>query len=183
MKKLLIAGLLLAGTIVAAPREPAPRDAWAAFGSLLGGTWEGEGGGEPGKGFGGFSFLPDLQGRIMVRRNAATYPATKDRAAATHEDLMVVYRESATSPMRADYYDSEGHVIRYTISISEDGKSVQFLSDPIPSVPRYRLTYQSAGTDQIKIKFEIAPADKPGAFTGYIEAKARRKVCSGVACP
>jgi hypothetical protein len=183
MKKLLIALLLFAGTIVAAPKEPATKDPWAAFGSLLGGTWVGEGGGGPGTGSGGFSFLLDLEGKIMVRRNTATYPATKDRPASRHEDLMVVYRESATSPLRADYYDSEGHVIHYAISMSQDGKSVQFLSDLVPSAPRYRLIYESAGTDGINIKFEIAPPEKPDAFTGYIEAKAWRKACSWVPCP
>ena len=173
MKILLIAVLCLAGTIAATPREPAATDPWASFGALLGGTWTGEGGGEPGVGSGGFSFRLDLQGKIMIRRNTATYPATKDRPAATHEDLMVVYRESATSPLRADYYDSEGHVIRYTVAMSADGKSAQFLSDPAPSAPRYRLTYTSVGTDQVRINFEIDPPDKP--FASYIEARARRK--------
>jgi len=183
MKKTLIAVLLLAGTIVAAPREPAAKDPWVAFGALLGGTWVGEGGGEPGNSSGGFSFLLELQGKIMVRRSTAAYPAAKDRPATKHDDLTVVYRESANSPLRADYYDSEGHVIRYAIAMSEDGKSAQFLSDPVPSAPRYRLTYESAGTEEVKIKFEIAPPDKPDAFAGYIEAKARRKACSWVPCP
>jgi hypothetical protein len=175
MKKLVIAILCITATIAAAAKEPPVADPWTVFGSLLGGTWTGEGGGEPGSGSGGFSFRLELQGKIIVRRNSATYPATKDSPAMTHEDLMVVYRESAASPLRADYYDSEGHVIRYVVSMSDDGKSAQFLSDPSPSVPRYRLTYTSAGADQVKIRFEIAPPDKPGVFATYIEAKASRK--------
>ena len=74
MKILLIAVLCLAGTIAATPREPAATDPWASFGALLGGTWTGEGSGEPGVGSGGFSFRLDLQGKIMIRRNTATYP-------------------------------------------------------------------------------------------------------------
>jgi hypothetical protein len=175
MKSLLIAVLCFAGTIVATPREPAAPDPWASFAALLGGTWSGEGSGDPGNGSGGFSFRLELQGKVMIRRNTATYPATKDRPATTHEDLMVVYRESPTAPLRADYYDSEGHVIRYTVAMSADGKSAQFLSDLTPSAARYRLIYTSIGTDQVRINFEIAPPGKPDAFVSYIEAKARRK--------
>src|SRR5580658_3694190 len=183
MKKLVIAMLCFAAALSATPKEPGAADPWAAFGSLLGGTWDGEGSGEPGNGTGGFTFRPDLQGKVLIRRSTSSYPATKDHPAFTHEDLMVVSRESATSSLRADYYDNEGHVIHYTISLSEDGKSAQFLSDLDPSAPRYRLIYESLGTDQLKIKFEIAPPGKPDAFIRYVEAKARRKSCAGAACP
>jgi hypothetical protein len=74
-------------------------------------------------------------------------------------------------------------VIGYSVSVSDDGKSAQFLSDLVPSAPRYRLTYTSVGTDEIKIKFEIAPPEKPDAFASYIEAKAWRKTCSSAPCP
>jgi hypothetical protein len=181
MKKLLVAIFCLAGTMFAAPK-PTAADSWKAFGSLLGGTWEGEGSGEPGNGTGGFSFRLDLQGKVMVRRSTSSYPATKDHPAFTHEDLMVISRESE-APLRADYYDNEGHVIHYTISVSENGKSAQFLSDLAPSAPRYRLTYESLGTNEVTIKFEIAPPGKPDAFTSYVEAKARRKSCGGTPCP
>ena len=40
---------------------------WALFEYLLG-DWVGEGGGQPGQGTGEFSFHPDLQNRILVRR-------------------------------------------------------------------------------------------------------------------
>src|SRR5580658_1302996 len=99
MKRLVIAALCIAGALPASPKEPA-KDAWAALTSLLGGTWEGEGSGEPGNGTGGFTFLPDLQGKVLIRRNTSSYPATKDRPAFTHEDLMVISRDSASSPLR-----------------------------------------------------------------------------------
>jgi hypothetical protein len=34
-------------------------------------------------------FQPDLQGEILVRKNRAEYPATKERAEFVHDDLMI----------------------------------------------------------------------------------------------
>jgi len=148
--------------------------AWAPFEYLLG-NWVGEGGGQPGQGSGGFSFLPDLQGHILVRKNHAAYPPTKDRPAFTHDDLMVVYRDTEDAPPRAVYFDSEGHVIHYLVTVSSDHKTIEFASEAFPSTPRYRLTYVMTGSDALTLKFEIAPPGKPDSFSTYIEAKAKRK--------
>jgi hypothetical protein len=147
---------------------------WGALEYLLG-DWVGEGGGQPGQGTGEFSFHPDLQNRILVRKSYAAYPPTKDRPAFRHDDLMVVYTESNSGPPRALYFDSEGHVIRYLVTVSSDQKTIEFLSEVLPSSPRYRLSYVKTGSDTLTIKFEIAPPGKPDSFSTYIEAKARRK--------
>jgi hypothetical protein len=147
---------------------------WALFECLLG-DWVGEGSGQPGQGTGEFSFHPDLQNRILVRRSYAAYPPTKDRPAFRHDDLMVVYRESASAPLRALYFDSEGHVIHYSVTASFDQKTIEFVSEGLPSSPRYRLTYVKTGSDTLTLKFEIAPPGKPDSFSTYIKAKARRK--------
>jgi hypothetical protein len=147
---------------------------WATFEYLLG-DWVGEGGGQPGQGAGEFSFHPDLQNRILVRKNYAAYPPTKDRPGFRHDDLMVVYRVSNNAPPRAIYFDSEGHVIHYSITASPDMKTIQFVSEALPSSPRYRLTYARTGSDSLTLKFEIAPPGKPDSFSTYIEAKAKRK--------
>ncbi|HTS50395.1 MAG TPA: hypothetical protein VMH05_20760 [Bryobacteraceae bacterium] len=140
-------------------------DRWAPLAFLVG-EWIGEGGGDPGQGSGGFSFLPEENGAILVRKNRADYPASKDQPAFSHTDLMIVYQED--EKFRAIYFDSEDHVIHYDVEPSSDGKSVQFLSK------NYRLTYSKTGTDSVAIKFEIAPPDQPGAFKTYIQATARR---------
>ena len=147
---------------------------WALFEYLLG-DWVGEGGGQPGQGTGEFSFHPDLQNRILVRKNYAACPPTKDRPGFRHDDLMVVYRESDNASPRALYFDSEGHVIHYSITASSDKKTIEFLSEVLPSSPRYRLTYVRTGSDTLTLKFEIAPPGKPDSFSTYIEAKAKRK--------
>jgi hypothetical protein len=165
-----VLALLATGSAPAAPAE----DVWAPYRFLIG-EWVGEGSGQPGKGTGGFSFAPDLQGKILVRRNRAEYPATAARPAVTHEDLMIVYPGAAGERTRAVYFDSEGHVIHYTLAFSEDQRTLTFLSDAAPSAPRYRLSYTKREGESVAIKFEIAPAGKPDAFRTYIEATARRK--------
>lgn len=142
---------------------------------FLVGEWTGEGTGRPGEGTGGFSFAFDLGEKIMVRRNRADYPATKDRPKYSHQDLMVVYAESDGKPDRAIYFDNEGHVIHYRAEFSGDGKSLTFLSDALPSQPRFRLAYTKTGDNALSFKFEISPPGKPDSFETYIQGRVHRK--------
>jgi hypothetical protein len=157
--------LLCLTPLLAQPGKKDPR--WAPLAFLIG-DWVGEGGGGPGQGTGEFSFQQDLGGAILIRKNVSRYPATKDKPAYSHTDLMIV-----DSTMRAIYFDDEGHTINYAIQPSEDGNSVRFVSDAVASEPRYRLTYRKSGDDQLSIRFEIAPPAKE--FATYIDATARRK--------
>ncbi|HXU39319.1 MAG TPA: hypothetical protein VN937_23390 [Blastocatellia bacterium] len=149
---------------------------WDSFRFLLG-EWVGEGSGAPGEGAGGFSFTFDLQGKILVRKNTADYPATKDKPAYSHTDLMVIYRE-ADDPIKAIYFDNEGHVIHYAVSFSKDQSTLTFLSNPSPSSPRFRFIYSKATPDKLKLEFDIAPPGKPEAFSKYVEGSAHRKPAS-----
>ncbi len=140
---------------------------------FLVGDWVGESSqGQPGQASGGsFSFAPELQGTILVRKSFAEYPAAEGRPAFRHEDLTIVYRNSESKEYRATYWDNEGHVIQYAVSPAPEG--VVMTSDGPATTPRYRLTYTAAGKDRVKIKFEIAP---PGQdFTTYLESSAKRK--------
>lgn len=136
---------------------------------FLVGTWVGEGSGDPGKGSGEFTFKHELDNRVLLRNNFAEYPATADRPAFRHDDLMITYSEAGA--LKAIYFDSEGHVIRYNVTATPN--SVVFLSEP--SGPVYRLSYLVKDPTHVAIKFEIAPPDKPNEFKTYIEATARRK--------
>jgi hypothetical protein len=147
---------------------------WTALGSLVG-TWSGEGTGDPGSGTGGFSFSWDLQQRVLIRKSHADYPAAADRPAFSHQDLTIVYRDTETGLAKAIYFDNEGHVINYAVSASPDARSIVFLSEIAPSMPRYRLTYTMTGDEGIRMTFEIAPPDKPDSFRTYIQAGARRQ--------
>jgi len=156
------------------PGAPGPpeRGDWGALQYLLG-DWTGEGSGETGQGTGSFSFQADLQGKILVRKNHAEYPATKERAAFEHDDLMIVYREPPDNRLHAVYFDNEQHAIRYEVE-EPAGGDIVFLSAPEPSAPRYRLTYIRLDAARMKIRFEIAPPGHPEQFATYIEASARR---------
>ena len=147
-------------------------DRWSGWQFLVG-EWVGEGTGKPGEGKGGFTITPDLHNTVLVRRNFADYPATKDKPAFTHEDLTVMYFENEKP--RAIYFDSESHIIRYAVEFSPDSSTLTLLSEPVPSGPRFRFTYVKASPMSLKILFDVAPPNSPEAFTRYIEATARRK--------
>jgi hypothetical protein len=149
-------------------------DHWAKWKNMMG-DWVGEGAGQPGKGAGSFSFKPDLDGKILVRKNHAGYPAAQDKPAFQHNDLMIVYPGENGNPDKAIYFDNEGHVINYMVAFSEGDKKIVFTSDVIDKVPRFRLSYTFSNDDLVKIKFEFAPPGQPEAFSPYIEATASRK--------
>jgi len=141
---------------------------------FLVGHWTGEGSGTPGNSLGEFSFEWDLKQNVLIRRSFAEYPATKDRPASRHDDFMIVFAED--NKLKADYFDTEGHVIRYSITSTANGNEIQFLSDAVPRTPRYRLTYTKGNNPtSMKLKFEISSPDKPDAFASYIDATLHRK--------
>jgi len=146
-------------------------DPWAPFQFLIG-NWVGEG--KEGQGSGYFSLTPDLQGKVLVRKNHAELPAANGPAA-VHEDLMVIYKSEDGKSAKAIYFDSEDHVIHYMVTASPDQKTLTFVSAPTASAPRFRLIYQKESEDRIGIKFEIAPPGKPDEFKTYLEGKARKK--------
>ena len=167
----LLAVLLILGS-GAFSSVQAKDDPWEPFRFLIG-EWVGEG--KEGQGTGFFSLAPDLQGKVLVRKNHAELPAANGRPAAVHEDLMVIYKSENGKSAKAIYFDSEDHVINYTVSFSPDKLTLTFLSEAIPHAPRFRLTYQKKGDDHVGIKFEIAPPGKPDEFTMYLEGKAKKK--------
>ena len=97
------------------------------------------------------------------------------KPAAKHEDLLIVYRGAGGKHTKAIYFDNEDHVIQYTVTLSDDKKSLVFLSDPDPSAPRFRLTYTKDKDESLRIKFEFAPPGKPDEFKTYAEGSARKK--------
>ena len=140
---------------------------------FLVGTWTAAGSGSPGQGAGVFSFSFDLQKRVLVRHSHTDYPAASNRPAFAHDDLMIIYADEQQL-LHGDYYDNEGHVIRYTIEVSADGNTWTFVSEALASRPRFRLTYSKTSQAELAIKFEIAPPDQPNDFKKYVEGTAHR---------
>jgi hypothetical protein len=141
----------------------ADADPFAELAPLLG-SWEARSGDAKG----GFTLERALGGKVLVRKNHAEYPDRKQ----VHDDLMVIYAEGAAT--RADYYDSEGHVIRYAVTATPAQKRVVFLSDAQPGAPRFRLTYDYGGKDVLALAFDIAPPNAPDAWKSYIQATVHR---------
>jgi hypothetical protein len=166
--------LPLFALLLVASTQNAPQDLWADWKFLLGEWNAGESSGVPGQaGKGGFSLTADLSGEILVRKNHAEYPAAAGRPAFSHDDLMIIYRDSGAT--KALYDDSEGHVIHYNVTVSPDKKEIVFLSEKGAPGPQYRLTYDDMQAGAVKVLFEIAPPDKPGQFAKYVEAVVHRK--------
>lgn len=143
-------------------------DRWHAWRSLIG-SWEGGGTGTPGEGAGRFAFTVELGGQLLVRRGRTEYPATAERPAFTFEDLMVVH--PAGDAWRADFFDSEGHVIRYAVEV---GPAEITFTSAADAGPRFRLRYRAIAPDQVAIEFAIAPPGSPEAFAAYVAGAAYR---------
>ncbi len=160
--------LALAGAAGGA-RAQALDSAWAPWRPLVGSwTLEGSAGAPGAAAAGGFSFTPELDGRVLVRRDWSTYPATNDHPAFRHEAVMYIYPQPGG--FRAMYWDNEGHVIPYTVGFA--GSDVVLTSDLPAAAPRFRLTHRPQPDGRLYTLFEIAP---PGQeFRKYVEGTARR---------
>jgi hypothetical protein len=158
--------LLSAALQIAA--QPAGNADWKKLEFLLG-KWTGAAGEKEsplGAGQGSFSFELQLDRKIIIRRNNASYDS-----GARHDDLMVIYFDGPQdSPPRAIYFDSEGHVIRYNVATPAANRAV-FESDGTQPGPKYRLSYWMQGS-ALKGTFELAP---PGAeYKTYLSWTSRR---------
>jgi hypothetical protein len=164
--------LFLSGIPIGAqqpPSAPASIDSLA----FLVGKWVGEGTNEGRAGSGYASFETTLNGKALLRRNHAEYPGTEGRPGGVHDDLMIVYADTASKQLRAFYTDTEGNTIHYAVTLSADGETLVFRSDAETGA-RYRLTYTRVQPDRMGVTFERAPADKPDQFVKFIDGTVRR---------
>ncbi len=158
MRTSVIAGIALFSFLPVRPQSVegnAGDSAWKKLEFLLG-KWAGSAGEKDtprGAGQGRFSFEPELNRKIIVRHNYAAYTS-----GVRHDDLMVIYLDAPDDAPRAIYFDTEGHVIRYSLTFPAPD-SVIFESDGTRPGPRYRLSYSLNGR-ALDGKFEVAP---PGA--------------------
>jgi hypothetical protein len=116
-------------------------DPWKPLG-FLEGTWDARAQGNAGVATSGrYTFQPELGGHILGRHSTSDpnckSPASFDCA---HGDLLYVFEDAPGQPLKAIYFDNEGHVIHYDVS-TPTPTSVVFLSEPSPG-PRFRLVYE-----------------------------------------
>ena len=137
------------------------------------GDWQAEGSGKPGEASGGFTFALSLQDRVIIRTNYAEYPAAADKPSSRHDDLMILYVPESGG-LGADYYDSEGHVIRY-VGSTPSARELILVSEVLTGAPRFRLIYRLGADGVLDGRFEIAPPGKPESFGPYLTWTARRR--------
>ena len=172
MKNILMALVLLSMHPTSEGQQPA--NFLSKWDYLLG-EWIGDGKGDPGEAKGWFSLKPELDKNILVRTNHAEFPATKDRPAAVHEDLMIVYAGFDKSSAKAIFFDNEKHTINYSVSYKDEENSIILTNDAQEGAPRFRFTYKKINDWKIKTVFEISPAGMPDSFKVYVEGTAHRK--------
>lgn len=137
--------------------------------SYLVGEWRDESrSGEPGTATrGGETWRAALDGQVLVREAWCEFPATPQRAAYRHEDLLVVFAD-ADSQVRGIFWDNEGHVIRYReVHPDPDGKGVGLVSDPSAPGPRQWLQYRFEAPDHLSAVFSLHGPGAPG-FSPYL---------------
>jgi hypothetical protein len=154
-------GMLMAAASAYAgvPKELEPLE-------FLLGEWGASGDGKPGEAVGSATFARGLQDRVIIRSSYADYPASAQAPAWRHDDLMVIYASEGAG-IRADYYDNEGHVIRYAVAVAGPGE-VSFVSEIASGAPRFRLSYKLGSDGILKGEFAMAPPGKPEAFARYL---------------
>ena len=139
--------------------------------AFLFGEWAARGDTELGAAEGVCSFTPEIGNRIVVRRSWVKY--SSGRAAGTrHEDLLIIYAEDMDSRLRAVFFDGEGHVIHYNVTVPSPNEAV-FESEPSQPGPKYRLTHTV--TDKtLETRFEVAPPGQ-SKYQTYVSGSATRK--------
>jgi hypothetical protein len=149
--------------------QPAPADvaSWKPLQFLIG-TWEANthAGSAGATASGTYSFQLELRNHILARHETRTGckgPADYD---CDHGDLLYVFQDAPGQPYKAIFFDNEGHIIHYNVSVPSPTSAV-FLSDSSQQGPRFRLSYELKGSTMYG-KFQIL---LPGAteFKSYLE--------------
>jgi hypothetical protein len=133
---------LIAAVLMCFQAQPQP-DPWKAL-SILEGTWDAKskGGSAGANTSGSYTFQFEL-GRHIIARHSKTAAGCSGPASfdCDHGDLLYIYQDAAGQPLRAIYFDNEGHVIHYAVS-TPDPTTVEFLSDADRPGPQFRLLYE-----------------------------------------
>ena len=165
--KRIFAILLL--TLAAAHTHAQDKDTWSQWKWLIG-EWSGEGSGLPGAAKGTFSFKYDLDAKVLVRKSHTAYPATKTKPASVHDDLMIIYPDNAGKPVRAIYFDNEGHTINYNITYVKN--AVVLNSERTEGAPLFKLSYNLLPDGRINTKFEMS--EDGVKYLTYVEGKSSK---------
>jgi hypothetical protein len=152
-------------------------DPWKAV-AFLEGTWftstttEGSSHGHV---TGTYTFRRELANHVLVRHTidieSCKGPASFD---CDHGDLLYIYQDTPGQPLRAIYFDNEGHVIHYDVS-TPDSTTAIFLSDRSQPGPQYRLIYELKGAT-MSGKFQMHMPGQQSDWKSYLEWTGERRI-------
>jgi uncharacterized protein YaiE (UPF0345 family) len=163
---LLVAALPLFG-------QDKPGENWKAL-EFLKGTWEAkttENGAV--KAAGSYSFGAELGDHVLARHSTTSAgcqaPSSYD---CEHGDLLYVYQDAPGLPLKAIYFDNEGHVIHYDVTTPKPGTAI-FLSEASHPGPQFRLVYERNAT-VMSGKFQVKMPGQ-GDWKSYLEWSGAKK--------
>ena len=153
----------------------AQSDPWAPLRSFEG-KWQGDTSGKPGTGTTRREFRFELNNKFMFQRDNSEYQP-KDPAGKPllHEDFGVFSYDGNLKKIVWRQFHSEGLVNEYTLeSVSEDGKSLEFVTTRIENLPGFRAKkqYRIVSGNEIEETFWLAPPGKE--FALYTVAHLKR---------
>lgn len=119
----------------------------------------------------GLSYGYNLNKKIITRKNLRAYFQAKGEENSDCKNALIVYLSNNEEESRADYYDSEGNVITYSINFTEN--KIFFSSNNEILAPRFRMRYTLLSDNSINIKFDIALAHEEN-YTTYLEGSTSR---------
>ncbi|HEY2470824.1 MAG TPA: hypothetical protein VGI45_23725 [Terracidiphilus sp.] len=159
------------GSAQTAPAKPAP-DPFAPLSFLIG-TWDAKTVNNPAvTASGAYTFRAELNGHILARHTEAAGCKGPEDFNCQHGDLLYIYTDGPSRPLRAIYFDNEGHVIHYSAT-TPTPTTAEFLSDPAGPGPQFRLTYELKD-GLMSGKFQIRIPGQPD-WKSYLEWTGSRK--------
>ena len=159
MKRL---GFLPVALVIAAGAL-AQSDPWAPLRAFEG-KWDGETSGKPGKGTTAREYQFRLSGKFLFQRDRSMYqPSDPTGKPLAHEDFGVFSYDTDQKKIVWRQFHSEGFVNEYALdSVSEDGKSLEFVTTRIENLPGFRAKkqYRIVSNSEIEESFWLAPPGK-----------------------
>jgi hypothetical protein len=173
MRRIAVLATICAGLLNGQSTAPTGKEQWNAL-RFLEGTWDAktQGGTSGATVSGGYVFRKELSGSVMARHSSNAGCKGPDDFNCEHGDLLYIYRDSPGQPLKAIYFDNEGHVIHYGVSTPTDNSAV-FLSDASAPGPHFRLAYELKGGVMFG-KFQMQMPGKT-EWTSYLEWSGGRR--------
>jgi hypothetical protein len=173
MRRAILAAVLFAGCLRGQNETQLPVRSFDDL-KFLEGTWEAktQGGGAGASSSGTYAFRKELGGHILARHSSADGCKGPSDFDCDHNDLLYVFQDAPGQPLKAIYFDNEGHAIHYDVLAASAAEAV-FLSDPSVPGPRFRLVYAlREGVMSGRFQMQL-----PGQaeWKSYLEWSGRRK--------